>query len=451
MADALFVASQLAFIAFGLPAFFQPLLRRFSLPARLSAAFLLGALTLTGWATMLALAGVRWRAWILVAGTLLAALALSVRALRRRGEDRAAGSRTGTPRVAAALLIGLALAHFTLQTLIGRASSPDFALFWGVKALRFAALGGFDDELAQWKFAIHTHPNYPPLFPLTLVWGVLTTGDLPWVGAFLMSVVWFAATLPLLHGLLSLRLPASRALALTTFWAVALATSLGGSFSAGNAEAMLVAYLTIALAALLIESRDDGVDARWIAGLSMAGAVATKVEGMVAWGLIVVATIMRDLLWHKPRLLRRAVPLILAPALAYGLWAAYLAANDIPLGDPTRNPAKIHLTYLGAVTLGMLEHLDAGSFGLAWLLPPALLMVTRESHQRTEWVTAFPAVGLAAGLLLAFFSYYLLRPYDPGLEIGWTFPRLAQPALSAWILACGVLLSRREPARLAGR
>lgn len=451
MSDALFVAWQAAFIVFGLPAFYHPLLRRLSLPARLSAAFLLGALMLSVWATLLALAGVRWRLWLLGGGLLVIAVALSVWAWRQRRGAGLEGTAGGAPRVAAAVLILLALAHFTFQTVTGRSSSPDFLLFWGVKALRFAELGGFDEELARWAFAIHTHPNYPPLYPLTLVWGILTTGQLPWVGAYLTSVIWLAVVLPLLYGLLALRINATRAMALTAFWAVAMSASLARSFSAGNPEAMLVAYFTIAVACLVIEWRDDALDVRWIAGLAIAGAALTKFEGLIGWGVMAGATVARDLLWRKPGLLRRTFPLILVPALAYGLWATYLLANDIPLGDPTRNPPKIHLTYLVAVLREMFDSLGMGSFGLAWLLPPILLRLTRDAQPRTEWTMVLPAVGLAAGLLLAFFFYYLLRPYDPSIEIAWTLPRLAQPALSAWILAVGMILSRREPARLTGR
>jgi len=448
LADAFFLASQLALIAFGLPAFFHPLLRRLPLAARTGAAFLLGALLLTVWTILLSLAEVRWRGWLLGSGPLLAALLLARWARRRPGEQRAADSIAGAPRIAAATLIAVALAHFTLRVITGRASSVDYALFWGVKALRFAALGGFDNELARWAFAIHTHPNYPPLFPLTLVWGVMTTGRLPWLGAFLTSVIWFALTLPLLYGLLRLRIEPPRALGVTTFWAVAMAASLGHSFSAGNAETMLIAYLTVGVAALLIESRDDALNARWIAGLSIAGAVATKFEALIAWALIVVAAFARDLLWRKKGMVSRTVPLLLIPALAYGLWAAYLMIHDIPLGDPTRNPARIHFIYVGSVVREMIEYLDMGSFGLAWVVPPALLLLTRDPLRRTDWAAALPALVLAVGLLLAFFVYYAQRPYDPGLEISWTLPRLAQPALSAWILAAGVILSPREPVRL---
>ena len=80
------------------------------------------------------------------------------------------------------------------------------------------------------------------------------------------------------------------------------------------------------------------------------------------------------------------------------------------------------------------RHLSAGTAGLSWLIPLALLAASA----RRIRASLVPALALGAGLLLFFFFDYLQDPTDPAIRIGWTLPRVSQPALSALILAAGI-------------
>jgi hypothetical protein len=55
------------------------------------------------------------------------------------------------------------------------------------------------------------------------------------------------------------------------------------------------------------------------------------------------------------------------------------------------------------------------------------------------WRAAAPGLVLAAGLLGFLVFDYLHDRKDPTMRIGWTMPRVVQPALSAMILAAGVV------------
>ena len=59
-------------------------------------------------------------------------------------------------------------------------TATDLLLFWGVKGLVSAEAGGFDHAFMAWPYAGHTHPNYPPLYPVVLAWSILVSGELPW-------------------------------------------------------------------------------------------------------------------------------------------------------------------------------------------------------------------------------------------------------------------------------
>ena len=441
MWDVLLVVSQLFFVLFGFGAVFLPGVRDLPRGARLAAAFLTGAFLLSVEATLLSLVGLRWNVLTLA----LPLLALNAFLVWRR-KERWRTTPMERPHsgftIACAALSIAAAAHMVLRLLTGRATSVDYIFFWGVKALRFANVGGIEHELLSWMFAIHTHPNYPPLVPVTLAWGAILTGHLPWLGAVFTSIPWLLAGALVLHGFLRLRLDANAALAVATFWWVAMALSMMHALSGGNAEGALIAFTTAAVVALLIESRDESREARFFAALMIAGAVATKAEASVSWVLLILAVVARDLLWRKPQVIRRVAPLVILPGFTAALWILFKMIYRIPIGDPTREAGfMIHFRFFGDTVMAMIRHLEAGSFGLSWILPPLFALFARPLLRRDSWIQALPAFVVTLGLLSGFAAHYLHSSYNPTELIGWTFPRLSQPALSAWIIAFGVLAS----------
>ena len=137
---------------------------------------------------------------------------------------------------------------------------------------------------------MHAVPSYPPLVPISLAWGAMVAREMPWRAVPLLAVVWLAAAAPLLFDLLRHRLEPTGAATVTAFWTVALAASLGASFSGGNAEAPLLFFVSVAGAALLVERLDGDPALRAIASCALAGAVLTKVEGSLATALLLAGS-----------------------------------------------------------------------------------------------------------------------------------------------------------------
>ena len=145
----------------------------------------------------------------------------------------------------------------------------------------------------------HAVPDYPPLVPILQAWTALFTGDFSWRLIPATSLLWVVAAAPLLLELLRERLSDDTATAVTAFWLSAISISLAHSFSGGIAEAPLVFFETLAVAALLTEE-PGRPPSRFLPAVLLAGAALTKVEGSVAVVLIVGGTLVRDL--STPRL-----------------------------------------------------------------------------------------------------------------------------------------------------
>jgi hypothetical protein len=440
----LFLAAQAGLALFGLPAAFHPSLRGEPLSARATAAFGAGAVALTVEATLFSIFGIRWTVPSLALPLLAGSVGLSIVWSRRRGSVETRRAPMRAVAAAALAVIGVAIVHIVLSLGTARATSTDFALFWGVKGARFAAAGGIDATLLGGPFSHHLVPDYPPLVPITLAWSALFAGGLPWQIAPVGSAIWVVAAVPLVFAFLRRRVSPSLAAAVTAFWAAALAVSMVHSGSGGNAEAPLLFFESVALAALLGEDRTDS-RSRFVAALALMGAALTKVEGSVAVLLVLIGVAVRDRFEARPDPLRRLVPLAAAPLFGVALWFAFQVSHGLPVGYRTHGGLfAIHFRFLAQVLSGMVARLEAGTGWLAWLVPLALLTAGRP---RNRFELA-PAWSVAVGLLLFSLFDYLHDVTDPSVRIGWTLPRISQPALSAWILAAGVASS---PARPSGR
>ena len=454
----IFIGAQLGAALFGAPAFFHKSLRGFPGLARFSAAFLLGHVILTTYATLLSLVGIRWNILTMALPLLVAAIVflawrhregvssraqrgIWVGARKSRHPDPSLTLGMTRPRddtrinTIATVVAAIAVIHLALRLISGRASSVDYLYFWSAKAVRFLNLGGIEDELLRWIWATHTHPNYPQLFPISLAWGGLISGEIPWLGALLTCLVWLLIGVPLLFSILGMRLSSGSAAVVTSFWTTAMAIALAHSYSGANAEPMLLVFETIALATVLIETPGTSPTLRWLAGIALAGTVLTKVEGMLAWFLILAGVIIRDLWWKRPQWIRSALPLLLWPGLTLGCWVLFELVYRIPLRDTSRESGlALHFDQIGTVFSSMIRHSSAGSLAIPWLIAFAGIVLPSRNAK-----SVLPGFALGIGLLVILMVHYLHVSYEPAILIQWTFPRISLPALSALILTSGVL------------
>jgi hypothetical protein len=426
-----FLLAMLALPILGFGAAFHPSLRAASLPARAAAALGFGAVLLTVWGTLLTAAGLLWSVPLLAALPLAISLAAALRWRSRPAESLPPVGAGRWARLALFSVGGLSLALLGWALLTGQATSADYLFFWGVKAARFADVRGVDITLLRWRFFSHGVADYPPLVPIVQAFGAMAARELPWRTVPFTSILWVAAAAPMLRALLRRQLDGDAATAVTTFWIAAMSASVASSLSGANAEAPLLFFESVAVAALLTECPSSS---RFLPALMLAGAVLTKVEGTVAAILLVLGVIARDALEKRPNRVRRAAALALPAAAAASLWFFFQFRFGLRPGFRGHGGLlELSFDHIGTILGRLPLTLEAGTSWLSWALPAALLIATRPSLTRL-----LPAITLAAGLLAFLVFDYLHDRENPALRIVWTAPRVSQPALSALILAAGL-------------
>jgi len=417
----------------GAGAAFHPSLRGDGVLARAAASLALGTVSLTLTGLLWTLLGVSWSLPALAAPPIAASLVLGI-AWSRLEAPAPPTAPAASGRVAAASIFvcGVALFLLAWSLATSAATSIDYLLFWGVKAARFAEARAYNPDLLHFRYFLHGVPDYPPAVPIVQAWGAIAAGKMPWRFVPVTSLLWLAASIPLLSALLRRRLGADGASGVTAFWTAALAASLAFSLSGGNAEAPLLFFETGAVAALLVER--DGTESRFLPGLMLAGAVLTKVEGCVALAALTAGAAARDALERRPRVATRTVALAAPGVAALGAWFFFQWRERLPVGYRPHGPLLgFRLDYLSTIVPAGVRNLQGGTYGLAWAVPLVLIAAARPSIRR-----ALPALALVVGLLGFLVFDYMHDAQDPGLRISWTAPRVSQPALSACILAAGL-------------
>ena len=437
MSAVVFGISYAAVALFGLPAAFHPLMRHHSVVARGGACFLLGAVLLSVEGLVWSLVGIPWTIWTLGVPLGVVSFAAAVLLTRdpRTVEGRPRPEDRRSPVALAAIVLTLcALVFLAWQLYTTRATSPDLLFFWGVKGTRFAAAGGLDASLLGWRYFIHAHINYPPLVPTVYAWGTLIAGEMPWPWVPTTSWIWIAATSAVLGPLLRPRLDPAAAAIVTSVWTVVISASMVSSSSGGNAEAPLVAFLTVACAALLA-SPSDGRPLAWaVVAVGFTGALLTKNEGLVSVLLLTGGALLRSWRNHDRSEGILVIRAIAAAVGGAGLWLLFLVIHGLPLVDPIRQRAfAITFDYLGEILSAMPSGLGVGTATLSWWILIIALIASRRPI-----ISFYPAVALCCGLLLFAFVYYLHSHTDPTILVRWTLRRLCQPALSALVLWAGL-------------
>jgi hypothetical protein len=337
----------------------------------------------------------------------------------------------GVP-VPAVLGVCVVAVFATLATAASLGNSADFTFFWGPKAVLFASSRGIDFGALAGPFSNYGHITYPTLWPTIMAFGAMVSGRFPWRLAPMLTPMWLLLSVPLVFVLLRRLLGPREAGAVTVFWYLAMTASLLFSYSGGNAEAPLVVFETVAVLALLVGGSEAPHELGVLAAICLAGAVLTKLEGAVGATLIVAGFVMACFISDGCRWAIRAA-VYGAPALGvWLLWMIVRVTHGLPVSDPIREPLlHMSLAKAGTIVPVFARYLQAGSWGIAWLVPLVIVVV----RGRADWRRVLPALMLSCGLLAFAFVYYLHVGRGVVQMIVWTLPRLSQPALSCWILA----------------
>jgi hypothetical protein len=384
--------------------------------ARIGFAFLAGALLLTIEATLFTMVGIRWSIVGLSLPLLVASGIMFWRQRPVRRTDRS---------VCATLIIVIACLHFLFSILTTQSINPDYVLFWGTKAVHFAMSRSLDAGYLLSRYA-PPRIDYPPLLPIVQAWGLLFSHQMPWITAAAMSALWLVAAVPVINWL-------TGSIHATAFWTAAMAASLAFCGSGGNAEAMLVVYISVGAAAIMARRTS-------IAAIAFAGAMLTKEEALVTIGAILIGVVIHD------RGIRRAAMLAVSSAAGASIWFAFQKIFGMRVGyDRVTLTHSFHWTNLPTIFREAPKSLAAGCWGLSWLIPLAILIYIAVRKPRSLR-DAIPLL-VPVPLLFTFFVYlYLQYESSLAMKMWWILPRLSQPALSLLILAAAFAAGDRMPA-----
>ncbi len=242
-------------LALGLPLTQLSSLRTLSTPARIAIGWAGGTVILTVLLTGLSAVGIRVEP--VVGGGDRRRTDRHRAAIEEPPEgDIASFRQVDRPSIVAALLCAVVAGAGLVPFAAGAATSADLSYFWGVKAVHFAVANGIDFQWMQQPQLIHLHPNYPPLWPVSLAWGSTVAGSLPWTVVPVLTWVYLIAAALIIHSLLCRPIGGARRDHRPCLWLAVLTGSTAASFSGGNAEGPLLIFVTVAITTLVVEERE---------------------------------------------------------------------------------------------------------------------------------------------------------------------------------------------------
>ncbi len=395
-------------------------------------------------------------------------------------------SATLGARIAAAAVLAVLVGALAYGALATASRHWDGAVAWDAKAARLADAPTLEQPYFRDPNVFCHSRDYPLLQPVLLAMVERSTG-----AGRIVFVLTFAVAIAAL-GLALLRRTGDERLALVAMLSFALTPNLvnptSGGFDSGYADGMLCAWITVAAAGVVAGDR------RWVT-LGLFLAVLTKPEGLPYGGAFVaavwlsgdggmlraatlgwlVATALQLSLQHDLATngAENGLPLIITGCAALGaavlgsdLWLSR-RAGDVRLrarlgllvvtlllvvgpllaacvgdvagsfGAYLNTPSRLwsRLSRLPAVLAGFGEFgLLRGAFGLTWLLPPCLWLLTR----RLPIETTRRVLGMTMLLFVAIWvAAFLLSPIeDLQRHLRSTLPRLLDHATgAAWLLS----------------
>lgn len=417
--------------------------RRFSLASRVGLALASGAVLVSGWMTVLALAGLHWQPAVLVALAAATAFLLRLALTSERAavaappEEPAAGLLERSPF----LLAGISVAAVFAASASAAATSPDLLLFWGPKAQAFAAAGTIDAAFLRDLALRYMHPSYPPLVTNLYAFATQIAGRFPWGAAALTLPMLLAVVALALPGVLAPAAPRRIAWATSALLIAALGYLGQALVMAGNADPWLWTFETLAMA-ILIGPAALSRSGQLLAGLLLAGAVTAKVEGL----LFALAAFALFLLLRRRelRILPATVLLLTPGAVSLGAWFAFETTRHVFSGYEQYGPfLEIHRERLPGVLSGIGRALWSPGRGLPYLLPLAALLLA-PGKRRLLWLP----VGVAFVLCVFSVFTYLHGDPDPAPWILWSAGRIFSPVAPLLAIAgiCGGQPEGRERA-----
>lgn len=411
----------------GTPLASHPAYRRYGLLCRAVLSAGIGAVVLSLVMTLAAVVhlawGIGWLFGFSVAVSGLLRLAIGHEAEKLRPAHT--GSRTAV--FLAGGISAVVVAATLLATLAGAVSSTDLFHFWGPKAEAFAAARTIDAAFLRAPWHGHLHPDYPPLVTNLFAFATIAAGRFPWRTATLTFPLLLAGLAVALPGILAADRPRGEAHSVSAL-AVATAGLLGVACQvAGNGDMVLLFFGISAMAVLTGPDASRG-SRLLLAGLLLGGAVSAKVEGL-AFAATMAALFL--LLVPRARSVRAAVLLVgptavsLAAWLAFG-WTRQLFHFYVGYGSF----AELHIASLPVILSGVGRELGRIAWGLAFLVPIAVLLLSWRGSRRV-WLP----VGTAA-ILSAFFVFtYLHDRWMIDAWIRWSAARIFTPVAVLLALA----------------
>jgi hypothetical protein len=446
------LASFLVFPLAGAPLLTARAFRVFGLPTR---AVLSGGvgMVLTSWTmTVFALLGLRWGPLVVLLAT---AFGLALRLVLKkegnqadpsphlRGEGWGEGRSSRATALLASALIAISLLASLAATVAGRSTSPDLLLFWGPKAQQFASARTIDVGFLAAPFLEYLHIYYPPLVTNVYAFGAMAAGRFPWGAATLTFPLLLGATAVGVAGVLKTEVSPARAAATSALATSAIALLGIHAAVAGNGEPFLLFFEIIAVALLLTPAAATA-GGKLVAGLLLAGAATSKVEGLP----FLAATVALFLFIERERRGKvvRASLLLLGPAaVALGTWFAFGALRRLFLGYQGYGRfLDLRWHHFDEVVSGFALAFWKNGYALPFAVPLLVLVLTRGKPRR-----ALLPIGVAAVLAAFLLFTYLHYEQDPRLWISWSAARVFSPLTA--LLSLAAYCSRPRSGAAAAR
>jgi hypothetical protein len=410
----------------GLPLLWHPAFRRFPPLSRAILAGGAGAVLVSFSMTTFALLGVPWSLAGILISSLLVSLALRL-TIRETSPPPARESAPAALGIVASALAAVAVAAAFVSTAAGAASSPDLIFFWGPKAQQYALARTVDARFLAQPFLQYMHPYYPPLVTNLYALASMAAGRMCWTAATL--------TFPLLLASLALGLPgvlrtcaargpaaSASALIVCALVSIGIEADIGG-----NGDMPLLFFETLAMA-LLLSGAAAGAPGQLLAGLLLAGAATTKLEGLpFALAAAVLFVLVRR--GEARPAWRAAIRLGGPTVLALGAWFAFGASRHLFVGYPGEGALlDPHPEHWKIVPRSIGLALAETGHGLPYLVPLACLLLLARGMTRLSMIPLGVGAALTACLLFIYMDH-------PSEWISWSAARVFSPVAILFVLA----------------
>ena len=390
--------------------------RSLPLAARIPVYFACGLFTVVAEMFVLTCLGVPWSFWLLVPLPLLMLL-------RPRGA--AAASAAEVPRYPL-LIAAAALLILFSATLAASLTSGDYVIFWGTKGQHFGDVHTLDVPFMK-EAPPEMHPDYPPLVPFYYAWTMLGgDGAFNWWGGILSAPMFLTLSVAAVYGYgryAGIRIAAPMAALLASSFAIFFIRNQ----IAGNAEAALLFFETIALAALICgRSRSDDL----VAAIALAGVALTKVEGGVFVALVLALSwLTRPGSW--PSRFIAGIRVGVLPVVALFSWLAYSHVHG--LTEVYTGRSDLSVAYFLPTFKTLWGELALHLWYTPWIAA-AVVIVTGRIPRALPWLAAS----------LAFIAFLLTVYMRPNAHMEWSSGRALMTAVLLFYFAA--MAAHRRPA-----